>query len=220
MKGYAAHGIEQFIICLGYKGYMIKEYFAQYALHQSDVTLDLSRNETRIHSKRAEPWLVTLIDTGLESNTGGRIKRVMPYLRDEPEFCLTYGDGVSDLDITQQIAFHRSHKKLATVTGVVPSGRFGSLEVDEDKVTSFAEKSESEDAWINGGFFILSPRVEEFIEHDQTIWERDPLERLAREDELRVFKHRGFWHPMDTMRDRNILEELWNRGDPPWRTWA
>jgi glucose-1-phosphate cytidylyltransferase len=220
MKGYAVHGVQEFIICLGYKGYMIKEYFAQYALHHSDVTFDLGRHETEIHSVRAEPWIVTLVDTGLETNTGGRLKRVMRYLREESEFCLTYGDGVSDLDITRQLDFHRKHGRLATVTGVRPIGRFGSLEVDGDRVTAFAEKPDADDAWINGGFFILSPRIEDLLESDNTIWEGDPLQELALKDELRVFKHRGFWHPMDTMRDRHVLESLWNSGRAPWRTWA
>ena len=219
MKGYAAHGIQDFIICLGYKGYLIKEYFSQYALHLSDVTFDLGRGETKIHIKRAEPWRVSLVDTGVESNTGGRLKRVMEYLRDDSEFCFTYGDGVTDLDITRLIAFHRSHKKLATVTGVLPVSHYGSLEIEEDRVTGFVEKPEIADGWINGGFFILHPKVEEFIGGDDTIWEREPLEKLAREDELRVFRHRGFWQPMDTVRDRNLLESLWNGGNPPWRTW-
>jgi glucose-1-phosphate cytidylyltransferase len=219
MKSYSAHGINDFVICLGYKGYIIKEYFAQYFLHMSDVTIDIARNEIEVHQKRSEPWRVTLVDTGLETSTGGRLKRVMPYLREETEFCLTYGDGVSNVDISSLVAFHRTHGKLATVMGVLPPGRFGSLQIKGTAVTGFTEKPGGEAGWINGGFFVLNPDVEKHIAGDETVWEHAPLEELARQGQLQVFLHRGFWQPMDTMRDRNLLEQLWVQGSPPWRTW-
>jgi glucose-1-phosphate cytidylyltransferase len=219
MKSYSVHGINEFIICLGYKGYVIKEYFAQYFLHMSDVTIDIARNQIEAHEKRTEPWRVTLIDTGLETSTGGRLKRVMPYLHGEDSFCLTYGDGVSNVDISALVKFHRSHGKLATVTGVVPPGRFGSLQIEGSAVTEFTEKPEGEAGWINGGFFVLSPEVEKYIAGDDTIWEHEPMQALARQDQLQVFLHRGFWQSMDTVRDRHLLEQLWAQGSPPWRIW-
>jgi glucose-1-phosphate cytidylyltransferase len=220
MKIYSAHGISDFVICLGYKGYMIKEYFAQYLLHTSDVTFDLASNSMQLHSSRTEPWRVTLIDTGLETQTGGRLKRVLAQLDPQEPFCMTYGDGVSDVDIRKLIAFHRAHGRLATVTGVGAPGRFGSLRVDGDRVTSFAEKTEGDSNWINGGFFVLDPKIGDYIAGDASVWEHEPLERLAHDDQLRAFFHRGFWQPMDTMRDRNSLQGLWEKGNAPWQTWT
>lgn len=216
MKLYSAHGIDDFIICLGYMGYAIKEYFANYFLHSSDVTFDLSTNQVEVHTNSAEPWRVTLVDTGLHTMTGGRLRRVFPYLDDE-EFCFTYGDGLADLDLDALIAHHRRCGGLATVTAVQPPGRFGTLEVDGDLVTSFAEKAPTEGGWISGGFFVLSPEVARYIEGDSTVWEREPLERLASEGQLSCYRHQGFWHPMDTIRDRDYLNELWVSGRAPWR---
>ncbi len=219
LKIYSAHGINDFIICAGYRGYLIKEYFANYFLHQSDVTFDLRENRMEVHEKRTEPWRVTIVDTGEDSMTGGRIKRVGSYLEKDQFFCLTYGDGVGDIDITALIAFHRSHGKLATLTAVQPSGRFGALQLQEDQVTAFQEKPQGDGAWINGGFFVLDPRVLDTIEGDATIWERQPMERLAAEGQMMAFQHEGFWQPMDTLRDKQKLEALWESGNAPWKIW-
>lgn len=220
MKVYASHGINDFIICCGYKGYIIKEYFANYFLHMSDVTFDMSSNRMEVHQKKAEPWRVTLVDTGEETLTGGRLRRVAEYLRDEELFCFTYGDGVADIDVTAQLAFHRAHGKLATVTAVQPPGRYGALVRDGDAVTGFQEKPPGDGAWINGGFFMLHPRVIDYIAGDASSWEGVPLESLAREGQLAAFEHHGFWQPMDTLRDKNQLESLWASGAAPWKTWA
>jgi glucose-1-phosphate cytidylyltransferase len=218
MKIYSGHGINEFVVCLGYKGYMIKEYFANYYLHMCDVTFDITQNKTEVHQSSAEPWKVTLIDTGDTTQTGGRIKRALAYLDDE-DFCLTYGDGVSDADITASLDFHSSHGRLATMTAVQPPGRFGALEVDGDVVRGFHEKPEGDGGWINGGFFVLSPKIGDYIEGDESIWEREPLEGLARDGQLASFRHEGFWHPMDTLRDKRYLESLWESGRAPWKTW-
>jgi len=220
MKIYSSFGINDFVICLGYKGYLIKEYFSHYLLHTSDVTIDLKNNQIDFHASRSEPWRVTLVDTGAETETGGRIKRALPYVRDDDAFCLTYGDGVADVDIAQLIAFHRSHGKLATVTGIRPPGRFGSLQLEGTAVKGFTEKPLGDGGWINGGFFVLSPRIAELIVGDSTTWEREPLEQLAASGELRVFRHEGFWQSMDTLRERNLLEGLWKGNNPPWRSWT
>jgi glucose-1-phosphate cytidylyltransferase len=217
MKGYAANGIQEFIVCLGYKGYYIKEYFANYYLHASDVTFDLSSGTEQVHQATAEPWKVTLVETGETTMTGGRLKRVLPYVGDE-DFCFTYGDGVSDLNIAELIEFHRQQGRLATITAVQPPGRFGALEADGDKVSAFVEKPHGDGSWINGGFFVLSPRIGDYIEGDHTVWERDPLERLARDGELSAYRYQGFWQMMDTVRDKNLLEDLWARG-APWKVW-
>ena len=219
MKLYSHYGFNDFIICLGYKGYIIKEYFANYFLHTSDVTIHLAENSTEVHRKTAEPWRVTLVDTGEDSATGGRIKRVLPYVINDQIFALTYGDGVANIDIAAEIAFHKAHGRKATVTAVRPAKRFGALTVSGDRVVSFAEKPEGDGGWINGGFFLLSPSVGELIEGDDTIWEREPMTALARSDHLRAFVHRGFWHPMDTIRDRAFLEEQWVTGGAQWRIW-
>jgi glucose-1-phosphate cytidylyltransferase len=219
MKIYSAHGINDFIICLGYKGYMIKEYFANYFLHSSDVTFDIARRSMEVHQQAAEPWRVTLVDTGDNSMTGGRIRRVRDYLGTE-DCCLTYGDGLGDVDITALVAYHRRHGALATVTAVQPPGRFGTLHLESDRVTRFVEKPEGDGGWINGGFFVVSPRVVDYIAGDDSIWEREPMERLAREGQLVAYRHSGFWQPMDTLRDRNHLEALWSGGRAPWKTWA
>ena len=219
MKTYSYHGINEFIVCLGYKGYMIKEYFANYFLHTSDVTFDMRDNKTEIHQNHAEPWRITLVDTGDNTMTGGRIKRVVPYL-DREEFCLTYGDGVSDVDITALVRFHKHHGKRATLTAVQPPGRFGALELDGELIRGFQEKPRGDGGWINGGYFVCSPDVVGLIDGDATLWEREPLERLARGGQLAAYKHHGFWQPMDTMRDQRLLEELWASGRAPWKTWA
>ncbi len=220
MKMYSAHGVNDFVICCGYKGYLIKEYFANYFLHMSDVTFDLAKNEMQVHQQKAEPWRVTLVDTGEESMTGGRLKRVASYLQQEEEFCFTYGDGVSSVDLTELIAFHRSHRKLATLTAAYPPGRFGALDINPDgAVNSFKEKPKGDGAMINGGFFVLSPKVIELIDDDKTIWERKPLELLADQGQLSAFTHEGFWQPMDTLRDKVYLEELWQSGKAPWKVW-
>jgi glucose-1-phosphate cytidylyltransferase len=219
MKIYSAHGVNEFIICLGYKGYLIKEYFANYFLHMSDVTLHLAENRVEVHRKTAEPWQVTLVDTGEKTETGGRLKKVLPHVADDPFFALTYGDGVADVDVTAEIAFHRTHGRKATVTAVRPATRFGTLQLQGDRVSSFAEKPQSEGGWVNGGFFLLSPSVGDLIAGDTTAWEREPLEALARTGELAAFFHDGFWHPMDTLRDRNFLEEQWASGKAPWKRW-
>jgi glucose-1-phosphate cytidylyltransferase len=216
MKMYSTHGINEFVICCGYKGPVIKEYFANYFLHVSDVTFDIAQNKMQVHEHDAEPWMVTLVDTGGETMTGGRIKRVRKYLDDT--FCLTYGDGVADIDLTALVAFHHSQKKLATVTAVQAPARFGALVTDGTTVTSFREKPVGT-GWINGGFFVLSPEVLDYIEGDQTVWENEPLDRLAQEGQLDAYFHNGFWHPMDTLRDRNQLEAMWSTGSPPWKMW-
>ncbi len=218
MKIYSYYGLNEFIICCGYKGYLIKEYFANYFLHSSDMTIDLVENETIIHSNSSEPWRVTLVDTGNDTMTGGRLKRVKNYL-DKEDFCFTYGDGLSDINIRDLINFHKSHKKFATTTAVLPPGRFGSLELEEDKILSFKEKPDGDGSWINGGFFVLSPKVIDYIDNDQTIWERDPMERIASNNQMRAFFHKNFWQPMDTLRDKNNLEELWRTNSAPWRLW-
>jgi glucose-1-phosphate cytidylyltransferase len=220
MKLYSAHGVNDFIVCCGYKGYVIKEYFQNYSLHMSDVTFDMRTNAIEVHARNAEPWRVTLVDTGEETMTGGRLKRVAPYLANEEAFCFTYGDGVADLDITAEIAFHRSHGKLATVTAVQPPGRYGALEIDGDTVNGFIEKPLGDGGFINGGFFVLSPKVIDEIAGDTMPWEADPLASLARKGELMAFAHRGFWQPMDTLRDKNQLEDMWQRGAAPWKCWA
>lgn len=218
MKHYSHHGINDFIICLGYKGYMIKEYFANYFLHMSDVTFDMQENRMEVHQRHAEPWRVTLVDTGEATQTGGRLKRVREYLGDE-RFCFTYGDGLSDVDVRALIAFHKSAGTLAAVTAVQPPGRFGALDLDRNLISGFREKPEGDGGWINGGYFVLSPGVFDHIEGDHTVWERAPLEHLARAGQLSAFRHRGFWQPMDTLRDRVQLEELWASGRAPWKTW-
>ena len=220
MKVYSSHGINDFVICCGYKGYLIKEYFANYFLHQSDVSFDLSTNKVEFMRPKAEPWRVTLIDTGTDSQTGGRLRRVSRYVEDEDAFCLTYGDGLADIDISAEIRFHIGHGKLATVAAVSPPGRFGALRADGDVVTCFDEKPSMDGGMVNGGFFVLSPECLHLIDSDTCIWESGPLEKLASMGELMAFKHRGFWQPMDTVRERNILEELWKTGAAPWKSWA
>lgn len=220
MKIYSHHGINDFVICCGYKGYLIKEYFANYFLHMSDVTFDMQRNTMEVHERHAEPWRITLVDTGENTATGGRLKRVTPYLVDEDAFCLTYGDGVSDIDITALIAFHRTKGLLASLTAVYPPGRFGAVEIDaDDHVSSFMEKPQGDGGMINGGFFVLSPKVLELINGDETLWERAPLEHLAKTKQLTAFAHHGFWQPMDTLRDKVLLEDLWQSGKAPWKQW-
>jgi glucose-1-phosphate cytidylyltransferase len=219
MKIYGHFGATDFIICLGYKGYVIKEFFANYFLHTSDVTFHLAENRVEVHRQTAEPWRVTLVDTGENTQTGGRIKRILPFVQDDPYFALTYGDGVANIDLRAEVAFHLAHKRKATVTAVRPAKRFGALEVEGDRVAAFSEKPESDGGWINGGFFLLSPSVGELVASDNTIWEREPMEALARTDQLRAFVHPGFWHPMDTVRDRNFLEEEWAQNRAQWRIW-
>ena len=219
MKTYSAHGIDEFVICCGYKGYVIKEYFANYFLHMSDVTFDMKNNEMHVHQRFAEPWKVTLVDTGDETMTGGRLKRVKDYVKDEVAFCFTYGDGVSDVNIGELIRFHISQEVKATLTATLPPGRFGALQMQGDKVSSFREKPLGDGAMINGGFFVLSPQVIDYIDGDHTTWEREPMERLADEGELAAFHHQGFWQPMDTLRDKMHLEQLWQSGKAPWRVW-
>lgn len=220
MKMYSFHGIHDFIICCGYKGYLIKEYFSNYFLHMSDVTFDLTRNEMHVHDQKAEPWCVTLVDTGETTMTGGRLKRVAKYLPTNETFCLTYGDGLSDVNITELVAFHRAHGCLATLVAVTPPGRFGALTLDESEgVKAFMEKPEGNGEFINGGFFVLSPKVIEVIEGDHTIWERGPLETLAQTGQLKAYRHYGFWQSMDTLRDKNLLEEIWASGKAPWKVW-
>ena len=219
MKLYYAHGVRDFIICCGFKGYMIKEYFANYGLHMSDITFDLSQNSIEFHRQSAENWRVTLIDTGENSMTGGRLKRVASYLKDDEAFCFTYGDGVSNVDIGKTIAFHKSHGKQATVTAVRPPARYGALQLDGTEVQGFIEKPEGEGGFINGGFFVLSPRCIDRIEADHSRWEGEPLMGLAKDGELQAYFHEGFWQPMDTLRDKNHLESLWQSGAPPWKTW-
>lgn len=219
LKTYSAHGINDFIICLGYKGYVIKEYFANYFLHLSDVTFDMAINQMNVHQNNAEPWRVTLVDTGENTQTGGRLKRVRKYL-DDDDFCFTYGDGVGDVNITELISFHKKQGRLATVTATQPPGRFGALNIKKSKVESFSEKPQGDGTWINGGYFIVSPKViNEYIDGDNTIWERDPVERLARDGQMSAFHHQGFWQPMDTLRDKQNLENLWASGNAPWKVW-
>ena len=217
MKSYSSYGVNDFIICCGYKGYLIKEYFNSY--HNSDITYNLADNTQIIHKNKAEQWKVTLIDTGELTMTGGRLKRVREYLSDSEPFCFTYGDGLADLDISKLIEFHRSHKRQATITAVLPPARFGALELDENRVTGFLEKPASERGFINGGFFVLEPSVVDLISDDTMIWEREPMELLAQEDNLRAYKHKGFWSPMDTLREKNQLEKLWSTGNAPWKSW-
>ncbi len=221
LKMYSAHGINDFIICCGYKGYVIKEYFANYFLHMSDVTFDLSKNEMQVHQHKAEPWRVTLVDTGDDSMTGGRLKRVESFIKDEEDFCFTYGDGVSDINLTELIAFHRANGKLATLTAAYPPGRFGALDIAANNtVSSFKEKPKGDGGMINGGFFVLSPKVISLIDDDSTVWERKPLEKLAEQSQLTAYQHHGFWQPMDTLRDKIYLEEVWQKGTAPWKVWS
>jgi glucose-1-phosphate cytidylyltransferase len=219
MKIYSAHGVDDFVICLGYRGYVIKEYFANYYLHTSDVTFDMAHNQMEVHKTVVEPWKVTLVDTGEATMTGGRLARALPYVGDDEEFCFTYGDGVADIDISKLIEFHRDSGALATVTAVQPPGRFGSLELGDGRVSGFREKPEGDGAWINGGFFVLSPGVGRYISGDDSVWEQEPLGGLADDGELAYYRHEGFWHAMDTVRDRNQLETLWSAGEAPWRVW-
>jgi len=219
MKMYSAHGINDFVICCGYKGYLIKEYFANYLLHMSDVTIDMTNNSIEVHSQRAEPWKVSLVDTGDSSMTGGRLRRVKNYITNEEAFCFTYGDGVGDIDITATINFHRDHGKLATLTATSPPGRFGAIEMSNGKVSRFTEKPRGEGGLINGGFFVLSPKVIEYVDGDASIWEQEPLNGLAADGQLMAYEHAGFWQPMDTLRDKSYLESLWAGGKAPWRVW-
>jgi len=219
LKIYSHHGIQDFIICLGYKGYMIKEYFANYFLHMSDVTIDLRSNRLDVHHKHAEPWRITLVDTGEATQTGGRLKRVADYL-DAETFCFTYGDGLSNVDVTKTIAFHRERKRLATVCAVQPPGRFGALDIEGGRIIRFEEKPSGDGSWINGGFFVLQPQVLDCIDGDSSAWERGPMEALARRGELSAYTHEGFWQPMDTLRDKLKLEELWQSGKAPWKVWS
>jgi glucose-1-phosphate cytidylyltransferase len=219
MKIYAAHGIMDFVVCLGYKGYLIKEYFANYFLHMSDVTFDMSQNKMEVHEGKAEPWKVTLVDTGDNTQTGGRLGRVRRYL-DDSTFCMTYGDGVSDVNIKALVEFHRQHGKRATVTAVQPPGRFGAMEIDGNAVHHFLEKPKGGEGWINGGFFVLEPGVLDLISGDDTYWEKSPMETLAQQGQLQAYRHHGFWQPMDTMRDKTLLESLWVSGKAPWKVWS
>ena len=217
LKIYSHYGINEFIICCGYKGYVIKEYFANYFLHNSDVTFSLKNNNMEIHQAKVEPWEITLIDTGLETMTGGRLLRVAKYL--DTTFCFTYGDGLSDIDIGELLKFHKSHGKLVTMTSVKPPGRYGALEIKNNMVTSFHEKPDGDGAWINGGFFVVNPKALDYIENDSTSWESRPLERISFDRELMAFCHKGFWQPMDTLRDKNNLEKIWNTRSAPWKKW-
>jgi glucose-1-phosphate cytidylyltransferase len=218
MKIYASHGIDQFVVCLGYKGYLIKEYFANYYLHNCDVSFDLASGDVEVHRSATEPWRVTLVDTGEDTMTGGRLKRALPYVDDE-DFCFTYGDGLADIDISALVAFHRQQKCIATVTAVQPPGRFGALDVEEGRVRRFEEKPRGDHGATNGGFFVLSPGVGRYLADDSTVWEQEPVRDLAESGELACYRHNGFWQPMDTLRDRHSLEDLWNSGSPPWRVW-
>jgi len=218
MKTYSEHNITDFVICCGYKGYLIKEYFANYFLHRSDVTFDIQNNSMEVHQKFVEPWKITLIDTGLDTMTGGRLKRVKDYVGDET-FCFTYGDGLSNIDISKLIQFHKDKKSIATVTAVQQPGRFGILNFKDELISEFNEKPSDDGTWINGGYFVLEPQVFDYIENDSTVWEKDPLEKLAKENQLQGFKHKGFWHPIDTMREKNHLESLWNSNKAPWKNW-
>jgi len=219
LKIYSCYGINDFIICLGYKGYLIKEFFANYFLHTADVTFHMAENRMQVHGKTTEPWRVTLVETGDRTGTGGRLKSVKPYLHDEEAFCLTYGDGLADINIESSIRFHRSHGKLATITAVQPKARFGSLKIDDTMVRHFQEKPADSGGWINGGFFVLSPKVIEYIDHDSDMWEQQPVERLASENNLLAYFHHGFWQPMDTLRDKQYLDDLWATNKAPWKLW-
>lgn len=218
MKIYSAQGVDEFVVCLGYRGYVIKEYFANYYLHMGDVTFDLRDNSMEVHQSGAEPWRVTLVDTGEATQTGGRLKRVLPYVGDE-EFLFTYGDGVADLDLPALLDFHRSQGCLATVTAVQPRGRWGALDLEGERIRRYEEKPKGDGGWINGGFFVLSPEVGDYVEGDSTVWEREPLQRLASEGQLAAYRHEGFWHAVDTLRDKRFLQEKWDSGNPPWRLW-
>jgi len=218
MKLYSANGINDFVICCGYKGYLIKEYFANYFLHMSDVTIDMVKNSIEVHEKKAEPWKVTLVDTGESTQTGGRLKRIAEYV--DGDFCMTYGDGVGSINIRELIQFHKSHGLLATMTAVQPPGRFGALNIKDNQIQSFLEKPQGDGGWINGGFFVLNPKVFDLIDDDETIWERKPLEALAKEKQLQAFFHKDFWQPMDTLRDKNHLEDLWVNNQAPWKVWV
>jgi len=218
MKIYSSHGVNDFVICCGYKGYMVKEYFANYFLHTSDVTFDMKNNSMQVHHKFAEPWKVTLVDTGLDTMTGGRLKRIKEYVGNET-FCFTYGDGISNIDISKLIKFHSQNKTIATVTAVQPPGRFGMLDISETKIINFKEKPDGDGNWINGGFFVLEPTVFDYLKDDSTVWEKEPLERLAKENQLSAFKHNGFWQPLDTLRDKNYLDKLWNSDNAFWKNW-
>lgn len=220
MKLYSAYGVNDFVICCGYKGYIIKEYFANYFLHMSDVTFDMTNNNMEVHQQNAEPWKVTLVDTGEGTLTGGRLKRVADYLKGEDEFCFTYGDGLSSINIRESIEFHREHGKLATVTAVRPPGRYGALKLEGSQVTGFSEKPRGDGGLINGGFFVLSPQVIDLIDGDETTWESEPMERLAQMDQVMAYEHEGFWQPMDTLREKHLLEELWSTGEAPWKKWV
>jgi glucose-1-phosphate cytidylyltransferase len=219
LKSYSVHGINDFVICCGYKGYVIKEFFANYFLHTSDVTFDIQYNTMQVHQRHAEPWKVTLVDTGETTMTGGRLKRVREYVANDEAFCLTYGDGVGDVDIAASIAFHREHGKLATMTAVQPPGRFGALDIEGQRIVTFKEKPRGDGGWINGGFFVLSPKVIDYIEGDSTVWEQGPMESLARDNQIDAFFHHGFWQPMDALRDKVYLEDLWQSGKAPWKRW-
>lgn len=220
MKLYSAHGINEFVVCCGYKGYVIKEYFANYFLHTSDVTFDIKHNKMEVHLQNAEPWRVTLVDTGETTQTGGRLKRVKDYLSTTEPFCFTYGDGVSDVNIAELVEFHERNKKLATLTAVQPPGRFGAMDLAGESIKRFKEKPQGDGNWINGGFFVLSPKVIDLIEDDETIWEREPMELLTQMNQFNAFKHNGFWQSMDTLRDKNVLESLWTTGEAPWKVWS
>lgn len=219
LKMYSQHGVNDFIICCGYKGYLIKEYFANYFLHMSDVTFDMRSNRMEVHHKRAEPWNVTVVDTGDSAMTGGRLRQVAEYVNRDESFCMTYGDGVSDVDISATIEFHKHHGKAATLTATYPPGRFGALNIEGQQVKQFMEKPKGDGALINGGFFVLSPKVLDYLDSDATVWEQQPLQRLAEDNQLMAYTHHGFWQPMDTLRDKTYLEELWAKGDAPWKTW-
>ena len=220
MKIYSHYGINDFIVCLGYKGYVVKEFFSNYYLHASDVTIDILNNKVELHRNASEPWRVTLVDTGASTMTGGRLKRVLPYVENDEAFCFTYGDGVANVDIAALIDFHKSHGKLVTLTATQPTGKFGALEIEPaGGVTDFAEKPRGDGRWINGGFFVLSPKVGAYIPDDATSWEREPMETLAREGQVSAFRHRGFWQPMDTLHDKNLLESLWSSNQAPWKVW-
>tara|TARA_B100001250_G_scaffold273740_1_gene236415 strand:+ start:177 stop:950 length:774 start_codon:yes stop_codon:yes gene_type:complete len=219
LKTYSHHGVNDFVICCGYKSYVIKEYFANYFLHMSDVTIDMKENSMEVHNKRVEPWKITLVDTGEDSMTGGRIKRISEHVLEEEVFFLTYGDGLSDIDITKSLEFHKQHGKLATVTAMYPPGRFGALEIKESKVTNFNEKPKGDGGKVSAGFFILSPKVLSYIEGDQTIWEQEPLNNLSKDGQLMAYEHQGFFQPMDTLRDKQLLQDLWDTGSAPWKVW-
>ena len=218
MKNYSFYGINDFLICCGYKGYVIKEYFANYFLHTSDVTIDVKNNKMDVHKKFGEPWKVTLIDTGIETMTGGRLKRIKSYV-DDSSFCFTYGDGVSNVNISELLQFHEEKQTIATITAIQPPGKFGRLNLDQNRVKSFEEKPDGDGGWVNGGFFVLEPQVFDYLGDDSTIWEREPLEKLAKNNQLSAYKHKGFWHPVDTLWDKNYLEKLWKDGNPPWKIW-